>query len=57
MTEQELRKLNKEIEDEAIRIIGELKWYQVNKKPNKAGVLVEDIIPILVSFIKDIRLK
>lgn len=57
MTEQELRKFNKEIEDEAIRIIGELKWYQVNKKPNKAGVLVEDIIPILVSFIKDIRLK
>lgn len=57
MNEQELRKLNKEIEDEAIRIIGELKWYQVNKKPNKAGVLVEDIIPILVSLIKDIRLK
>ncbi len=57
MNEQELRKFNKEIEDEAIRIIGELKWYQVNKKPNKAGVLVEDVIPILVSFIKDIRLK
>ena len=57
MNEQELRKFNKEIEDEAIRIIGKLKWYQVNKKPNKAGVLVEDVIPILVSFIKDIRLK
>lgn len=57
MNEQELRKFNKEIEDEAIRIIGKLKWYQVNEKPNKAGVLVEDVIPILVSFIKDIRLK
>jgi hypothetical protein len=57
MTETEERQLSKEVEQEAIQLIKTLRWYQVNKMPNKAGVLVEDILPMLQAFIKEIKIK
>ena len=57
MTEAEERQLNKECEQEAIQLIKTLRWYQVNKMPNKAGVLVEDVLPMLQAFIKEIKIK
>lgn len=56
MTEAE-RQLNKKCEQEAIQLIKTLRWYQVNKMPNKAGVLVEDVLPMLQAFIKEIKIK
>ena len=56
MTEAE-RQLNKTCEQEAIHLIKTLRWYQVNKMPNKAGVLVEDVLPMLQAFIKEIKIK
>ena len=57
MTEAEERQLNKECEQEAIQLIKTLRWFQVNKMPNKAGVLVEDVLPIVQAFIKEIKIK
>lgn len=57
MTEAEERQLNKECEQEAIQLIKTLRWFQVNKMPNKAGVLVEDVLPIVEAFIKEIKIK
>lgn len=57
MSETEERQLNKEVEQEAIQLIKTLRWFQVNKMPNKAGVLVEDVLPMLQAFIKEIKIK
>ena len=57
MTEAEERQLNKECEQEAIQLIKTLRWFQVNKMPNKAVVLVEDVLPIVQAFIKEIKIK
>ena len=57
MTEAEERQLNKECEQEAIQLIKTLRWFQVNKMPNKAGVLVEDVLPVVQAFIKEIKIK
>ena len=57
MTKAEERQLNKECEQEAIQLIKTLRWFQVNKMPNKAGVLVEDVLPVVQAFIKEIKIK
>lgn len=56
MTEQELRIFKKENEEKAIELVKSLKWYQANKAPNKASVLVEDVLPLVTAFIEKIRL-
>lgn len=57
MTPEEQRKFNKENEQLAQDIIGKLKWYQSSKIPNKACVLVEDILPIISEYISKERLN
>lgn len=57
MSEQELRIFKKENEERAIELVKSLKFYQVNKAPNKASVLVEDVLPLVTSFIDKIRLN
>lgn len=57
MTEQELRIFKKENEEKAIELVKSLKWYQANKAPNKASVLVEDVLPLVTAFIEKIRLN
>jgi ribosomal protein L22 len=57
MTEQELRIFKKENEERAIELVKSLKWYQANKAPNKASVLVEDVLPLVTDFIEKIRLN
>lgn len=56
MTLEEQRKFNKENEQIAQDIVGKLKWYQSSKIPNKACVLVEDILPIIVDYVSKERL-
>ena len=56
MTLEEQRKFNKENEQIAQDIVGKLKWYQSSKIPNKACVLVEDILPIIVNYVSKERL-
>jgi hypothetical protein len=57
MTTEELRKFNKETEQQAIELVKTLKWYQANKVPSKACVLVEDILPIIINYISKERLS
>lgn len=57
MTPQQLKQFNKQNEETVIKVLKELPWHQSPKHKNKAGVLVEDIIPILQGFIADKRLK
>lgn len=57
MTIEELRKFNKETEQQAIELAKTLKWYQANKAPSKACVLVEDILPIIINYISKERLS
>lgn len=57
MTEKELRIFKKENEDLAIELVKTLKWYQPIKLPNKASVLVEDVLPVITKFIEEKRLK
>lgn len=57
MTTEELRKFNKETEQQAIEIVKTLKWYQTVKEPGKASVLVEDILPIIINYISKERLS
>ena len=56
MTLEEQRKFDKENEQLAQDIVGKLKWYQSSKIPNKACVLVEDILPIIVNYVSKERL-
>ncbi len=55
MTAEELKKFNKEVEQEAIKILKDFTWYKGTD--NKAAVLVEDILPILMKFITKEKLK
>lgn len=57
MTPEEKRKFNKENEDITIGILKNLQWYSIKDKPNKAGILVEDIIPILLKYVENERLS
>lgn len=57
MTTEELRKFNKETEQQAIEIVKTLKWHQTVKEPGKASVLVEDILPIIINYISKERLS
>lgn len=56
MTAEEQRKFNKETEQQAIELLKTLKWYQANKVPSKACVLVEEILPIIINYIHKERL-
>lgn len=47
---QEERQFNKEMEKLAEGVVKKLKWYNT-ELPSKAGVLVEDIIPIIKEYI------
>ena len=51
MNIEELRKFDKETEQQAIELVKTLKWYQANKVPAKACVLVEDILPLIINYI------
>lgn len=55
MTAEVLKKFNKEVEQEAIKILKDFTWYKGTD--NKAAVLVEDILPILMKFITKEKLK
>lgn len=57
MTKEDIRKVNKETEQQAIELVKTLKWYQASKVPSKACVLVEDILPIIINYISKERLS
>lgn len=57
MTVEELKKFNKETEKIVLDTVKNLKWYQVKSKPSKAGILVEDIIPVLTDYVTRERLR
>lgn len=57
MTAEELKKFNKETEKIVVDTVKGLHWYQVKSKPSKAGILVEDIIPILTDYVNRERLR
>lgn len=51
MTPEEQRKIDKENQKLAEEIVAGFAWYSTYKYPNKAAVLVEDLIPVIKKYI------